>query len=1201
MASFKDISITNKIRIITIIICGFALFFTCTVLGIIEANNFKTRMVREIGVLARIAADRATASLAFNDPRVANETLAALNASHSIKAAYILDKDGSIFAKFLRYNIPKKSFNHIPQTPGFEFTKNYLYTYMPITMDGVHIGKVIVISGLEELYSMIWHYIGLAMLALGIAMVIVFLLLSRLERSITRPILDLAKTAGAIALNLNFSTRVEKYGDDEVGILVNAFNSMLDQIHQRDTDLITSKEIAEKSARQARALAVETSQANLKLQEEISERLKASKAMIESEKKYKSIFENAQEGIYRAGGDDSFIDTNPSLANILGYDSPEELIASISEIRTQLFADPVERHELYKTLLGTDVVNNFECRLNRKDGSTIWAMIRASVHRDTNGEISVIEGLVEDITERKRAEKALKDSYRNLEKRVEERTVELKNANEKLLLAKEAADQAADAKSAFLANMSHEIRTPLNGIIGSAELALSENLPPKGKHYVEIILASGTSLLGIINDILDFSKMDEGKLDLENHEFNLHSVIDNIVAMFIDKIAEKKIELVLDIEPGTPGAMIGDSLRFQQCLTNLLGNAVKFTDEHGTIYIHINSEKKDKNSALVTCSIRDTGIGMTDEQMSGLFQHFTQADTSTTRRFGGTGLGLCITKQLVELMGGGIDVKSEQGKGSEFTFTAMFELQADAPVIEQSIPPELKDFNALIVEDLACAREVLTKIITSFGYHAEAVDSGIAAIKRISSSNDTASDFDFAIINQNMDGMDGMETAKKIREITASDFSIILLTDPANKIIFPESGNNVINGFVPKPVTTSSIFNAIMDIFGRQSVSETEKMAQIFPLKDDYRSLFTGLFVLVVEDSLTNQIISKAILESVGINVVLASDGVEGVKCVSEQHFDLVLMDIQMPNMDGYAAAKKIREDENNKGLPIIALTASALKEDEQKCLEVGMNGFIQKPIRQQALFDLLLRFIPSGKKEAAIIDMNSRTAKVKKKSARPTSTFLPATVPGIDIQKALTQLNLSPESYVKILKGYLKNHQSTIDRMRDSAAKSDWKQLEILAHGLNGSSANIGAIELRESALSLEMDCRNHDKSEINPERAASQIDRTEKLMNTVFTSIQGIELPELAEKSSSSALSKDEAVDIVSLARNLEEALTLADPIEIELCFAALKPCISGELGVDIQSHIDDYEYEQAVLILAQSIIEKKPSRNQPETGSK
>ena len=382
MVLFRDLSIRNKLRIITMVISGMALLLACGILGMFEIYHFRQSLVHELKVVSKIVADRSTASLVFNDPNVARQTLAALSANEAIRFACIYKKDGKIFARFDNGKTSDETPPVINPEITWRFTRHAFLIYTPILLDNERIGTVYIKATLDNMYTMIWRYLSWVALVLFSALLVVFFLLSRLQKHITRPILDLAKTAGLIALDMNFATRVEKHGKDELGVLVDAFNTMLDQIHQRDLELIESKNNAEESAKRARSLAIETNHVNQRLKEEMTKRQRASRAMIESEKKYRSIFENAQEGIYRATSEDRFIDVNPSLARILGYTSHDELMDAITDIRQQLFTDAEERHQFYTTLLSRDVVNNFECKLNRKDQTVIWASIQARVYRD---------------------------------------------------------------------------------------------------------------------------------------------------------------------------------------------------------------------------------------------------------------------------------------------------------------------------------------------------------------------------------------------------------------------------------------------------------------------------------------------------------------------------------------------------------------------------------------------------------------------------------------------------------------------------------------------------------------------------------------------------------------------------------------------------------------------------------------------------
>jgi PAS domain S-box-containing protein len=954
MARYRDFSITNKLRIIVMIISGMALLVACGILGAVEVVNFRKSLLNELSILSEIVANRSTASLAFDDATVAEETLRALSAKKSITSAVIFNHGGNLFASYQPKDFASDDIPEYTSTSGHRFTYRTLTVWTPVLLDGGYIGSVVIESDLDAMYTMIRRYLGWVLLVLFTALSLVFLMLSRLHRFISKPILDLAKTAGLIAINMNLATRVSKQGDDEIGLLVDAFNTMLDQVKQRDLALMEAKNKAEVSANKARDMAKETHQANIRLQKEITERKRAFQAMLESEKKYRSIFENAQEGIFRAGADSRFIDVNSSMARILAYDSPEEMIDSVSDFRP-IFADPEDQKTLYDRIDKNDAVSNYECRLIRKDGAFIWGSIQALAIRDENGRLISVEGLVEDISDRKQAEQELKDAYRQLEQRVEARTAELRSANVELRRAKETADAASKAKSEFLANMSHEIRTPMNGVISAAELALSEDMPKKVRHYLKIIHSSGNALLGIINDILDFSKIDAGKLSLEYHPFRIDGILDNAVALFVDTIAEKQIELLIDIHPAAPVAVIGDPLRFQQVLTNLLSNAVKFTGKEGIISIQFRSEPRGEKAVLLTCMVRDNGIGMTEDQIDGLFQAFSQGDASTTRRFGGTGLGLCISRQLARRMQGDIDVKSAVGKGSEFIFTAVLDLQPGHAAATPALPENIKGRRVLIVDDCEENLAILARMVESLGLHAETVGSGPGAIALLRAIRHTEKAIDLVLIDYRMPDMNGLETTRIIRDELLLSIPVILMIAFTQTAVLADIAQGPADTHLTKPVTASALFNSILDIFNEKPVLKKKIPAGTAADRlNAYRPAFQDRKILIVEDNLVNQEIAVEVLKAVGAVPKTASDGRQALAAVTTESFDAVLMDIQMPNMDGYEATRKIREYPHLKSLPIIAMTASALLSDEQKCLAAGMNAFIPKPIRQKTLFEIL-------------------------------------------------------------------------------------------------------------------------------------------------------------------------------------------------------------------------------------------------------
>jgi len=692
-----------------------------------------------------------------------------------------------------------------------------------------------------------------------------------------------------------------------------------------------------------------------------SEISKRTKELIESEEKYRSIFENALEGIYQARPDGGIIRVNPSMSFILGYDSCEDFTNNVSNILTELYANPVERDMFLSKLFGSDMVTNFECQQKRKDGKPVWISINGRLIFSSNGEIDHIEGQFIDISQRKKAQDELESANKYLEKRVNERTLELKQANEELNIAKEEALSAAKAKSEFLANMSHEIRTPMNGVIAAADLALSENLNQKTEHYLRIIHSSGYSLLGIINDILDFSKIEAGKLDIDNNPFYLDELIETLTHLFVSKANEKSIELIVDMSPDLPRGFIGDSLRLQQIITNLIGNALKFTGKGGIITLGVSEVNSTKETIELQFYVKDTGIGMKEEYLKKLFEPFSQADLSTTRKYGGTGLGLTISKQLVELMGGKIAVESKYKHGTTFYFNVILQKQPQVKEQVYKVPGDISNLNILIIDDTYESRAFLKKNLEFFGFKVSMAETGIIAIEILKKHN-KKKPFDLIITDWLMPGMDGIETIKTVRNELKLKTPVIMLTSFGLDNERKKAKDAGIDAFLSKPAKASSIFNAIMDIFGKEHLKmQAKRKGQIVDFEQIKKKL-KGFKILLAEDNITNQDIAIAVLEKAGLDVTIANNGLEAYELFKNNSFDAVLMDIQMPELDGYESTNKIREFESkslsNTKIPIIAMTAHAMKGDDQKCLQAGMDGYVTKPINQKVLFETLWNFL---------------------------------------------------------------------------------------------------------------------------------------------------------------------------------------------------------------------------------------------------
>jgi len=928
--------------------------------------------------------------------------------------------------------------------------------------------------------------------------------------------------------------------------------------------------------------------------EEISKR---TEELAESEEKYRGIFENALEGIFQTTPDGKFISVNPSFAHILGYESPEDLIESIVDISTDIYADKTQRDILLQKLFHEGTVSNFECRQKRKDKEIIWVSIHGRVVYDSNNEIVHIEGLLEDITERKMAQEALENANRQLEKRVEERTMELKNANHELTKAKEAADAAAHAKSEFLANMSHEIRTPMNGVIAAADLALGEKLTPKTEHYLRIIHSSGHSLLGIINDILDFSKIDAGKLDIEESPFRLDEVIQRISDMFLNKTSEKEIEMLIDIEPETPMALLGDSLRIQQIITNLTGNAIKFTSPGGIISIGVSKVHKDDREVQLQFYVKDTGIGMKPEYLRRLFEPFTQADASTTRKYGGTGLGLTISKQLVELMGGHIWVESEYGEGTTFFFKANFKRQSQENELVLELPKDLSNLFVMVVDDTEDSRIIVRKILKSFGYKVKLVDSGSKAITMLNDISDKNT-FDLIIMDWLMPEIDGIEVSKKIRNEMKLDIPIIMLTSfgkDSEKNYATEAG---VNSFLTKPVNASSLYNAIMDVFGKEELKRITKDIENKGKLKQYKEHIKGYYVLVAEDNLTNQDIALAILEGAGLIVDIANNGQEALEKIKSKPYDAVLMDIQMPVMDGYEATRAIRKWELSnfnknkqiKRLPVIAMTAHAMKGDDIKCLEAGMDGYVTKPINQNALFQTLWTFLKS-KDKLTISEQIEQIKEIEEKNNLEKQNgfgdIFPFDPDIINTKQVFDKISLDADTYKNILIRFKKNNIETNNKIQKAFDDNNIELLKRIFHTLKGSSANVGALNLCNIASELENKTNQKEKSIL------FDLESINELKKEISNVIKQIELLEDTKPKNSNdniqtqnnfynSKEFDKDKFLIDL-KQISESIEFGEPDninkEVKKFQKYIKDDNSNNLYNSILESIEDFDYDEAM----------------------
>ncbi len=693
--------------------------------------------------------------------------------------------------------------------------------------------------------------------------------------------------------------------------------------------------------------AAELQQYSKALELRISEQAQAEAALAESENKYRGIFENAPEGIFQAAFDGRIISASPAMAAILGYGSPEALMASMKTIGEHIYVQPEDHRALMDQLATAGVATDFECQLKRRDGTPVWISVRARAVRDADGRISLIEGFFQDISRRKRSEAAVQEAYRDLERRVADRTAELQHANRELLAAKEAAEAATRAKSEFLANISHEIRTPMNGVIAAAELALGEPLDPKIAHFLKIIHTSALSLLGIINDILDFSKIETGTLELEIGPFHLETMLDAVTGMFLKRAAEKDLELVVAIHPATPVELVGDAMRLQQVFKNLVDNAIKFTEKGGVI--EIGAAPSESDPARIDFHVRDNGAGIDPEYRRVLFAPFTQADASITRRHGGTGLGLSICKQLLEIMGGTIDVVSTPGSGTTFRFSVRFEKAVRSSGAETL--QALAGLRLLLVDDCPQTLSALAPVLTARGVQVSTAASGMEALELLRTAVDQGQRFELVAIDGKMPALDGLATARRIRAQIDASVPLLLLTAFGQHEDTEEALAAGINGFLAKPVYPTVLLNALASL---RAGPQAGKVLAVSGRKSPATDLLEGAVILVAEDTPTCQDIVRAILEEARAIVEIVPDGRQALAAVSGGSYDAVLMDLQMPDMDGLETTTRIREDPRHAGLPIIGMTAQALQEEARRCLAAGMNAVVGKPVSRDRLYEAL-------------------------------------------------------------------------------------------------------------------------------------------------------------------------------------------------------------------------------------------------------